>query len=235
MGRRFLPALAILAAAGLFPAAAEEIGDAARGAALFKRECAVCHEIGEGAMRRIGPPLNGVFGRRAGSADGFAYSRAMARMGSDGLTWTLETLDPYLENPKALVSGTKMTYRGLKDTTARSDLLAYLREWSDKPQDIPEAEPTALKTDHELDPAILAIEGDPDYGEYLAAECQTCHQRDGSDLGIPSITGWPREDFVVAMHAYKKKLRPHPVMQMMAGRLNDEEIAALAAFFATLE
>ena len=46
---------------------------------------------------------------------------------------------------------------------------------------------------------------------------------------------WPEEDFVIAMHAYKDKKRPHPVMQMMAGRLNAEEIAALAAYFATLE
>ena len=92
-----------------------------------------------------------------------------------------------------------------------------------------------MKTDPDLSPEILAIEGDPDYGEYLASECQTCHQADGSDQGIPSVTGWPAEDFVVAMHAYKQKLRPHPVMQMMAGRLNEEEIAALAAYFATLE
>ena len=86
----------------------------------------------------------------------------------------------------------------------------------------------------DLDPAILAIEGDPEYGEYLSSECTTCHQRDGGDGGIPGIILWPAEDFVVAMHAYKQKKRPHPVMQMMAARLSDEEIAALAAYFATL-
>ncbi|MCP5038971.1 MAG: cytochrome C, partial [Rhodobacteraceae bacterium] len=57
---------------------------------------------------------------------------------------------------------------------------------------------------------------------------------DGSDEGIPAITGWPTEDFVIAMHAYKEKVRPHPVMQMMAGRLSNEEIAALAAYFVDL-
>ena len=100
---------------------------------------------------------------------------------------------------------------------------------------MPEAEPTATATDHDLDPAILALKGDPEYGEYLANECLTCHQSDGSAEGIPSITHWPEEDFVVAMHAYKRKIRPHPVMQMMAGRLNDDEIAALAAYFKDLE
>lgn len=224
----------ILAVAGV-PAAAEEIGDAARGEGLFKRQCWACHKVGEGAKNGVGPRLNGIFGRRAGSLDDFRYSKSMARMGSDGLVWTLETLDAYVENPKALVSGTRMNYRGMADGQARADLLAYLREWSDRPQNIPEAEPTARRSGHDLDPAILAIKGDPAWGEYLASECQTCHRRDGSDQGIPSITNWPEEDFVVAMHAYKRRLRPHPVMQMMAGRLADEEIAALAAYFATLE
>lgn len=217
------------------PARAEPIGDAARGETLFQRQCSACHQIGEGARNRVGPRLNGVFGRRAGSLEDFQYSRSMARMGSDGLTWTFETLDAYVENPKALVSGTRMAYRGLADDDARAALLAYLREWSDRPRDIPEAEPTARKTDHDLDPTVLALKGDPEFGQYLSSECTTCHQRDGSDAGIPSITSWPEEDFVVAMHAYKRKLRPHPVMQMMAGRLSDEEIAALAAYFAALE
>ena len=58
-----------------------------------------------------------------------------------------------------------------------------------------------------LIPAILALKGDPEYGEYLSSECLTCHSRMVSDTGIPSITLWPEEDFVVAMHAYKNKLR----------------------------
>lgn len=231
--RRALFAL-ILAVAAL-PAGAEAIGDAARGEGLFKRQCWACHKVGPEAKNGVGPRLNRIFGRRAGSLTDFKYSKSMTRMGSDGLVWTLETLDAYIENPKALVSGTRMNYRGMADAQSRADLLAFLREWSDRPQNIPEAEPTARRSDQDLDPAILAIKGDPAFGEYLASECQTCHQRDGSDQGIPSITGWPEEDFVVAMHAYKRKLRPHPVMQMMAGRLADEEIAALAAWFATLE
>ncbi len=236
MRRRPLRLLAtITLAAASQSAAAEGIGDAARGADLFKGQCAGCHQIGNGAANRLGPRLTGVFGRRAGRVDGFAYSKAMARMGSDGLTWTLETLDPYVANPRALVSGTRMNYRGLPDATDRADLLAYLRDFSDQPGNIPEAEPTARKTDPDLDPAILAIQGDPDYGAYLSSECATCHQADGSDQGIPSITRWPPQDFVVAMHAYKQKLRPHPVMQMMAGRLSNDEIAALAAYFATLD
>ncbi|WP_168199178.1 c-type cytochrome [Pseudorhodobacter turbinis] len=77
--------------------------------------------------------------------------------------------------------------------------------------------------------------GDPEYGAYLSAECATCHQRDGSFDGIPSITNWPEEDFMAAMFAYRAKQRPHPVMQMLAARLSDEEIAALAAYYATIK
>lgn len=232
--RGHLLALAFFAATAV-PVAAEGIGDADQGAKLFKQHCSACHQIGVGATNRVGPRLNGLFGRRAGSVENFNYSKSMTRMGNDGLTWTLETLDPYIENPKALISGTRMNYKGMDDDRARADLLAFIREWSDKPRDIPEAEPTARKTDHEVDPVILAIKGDPAYGEYLSSECTTCHQRDGTDQGIPAIIGWPEEDFVAAMHSYKEKLRPHPVMQMMAGRLSNDEIAALAAYFTTLE
>jgi len=225
-----LPALMLL---GL-PAQAQDFGDAEAGAKVFS-QCKTCHQVGKGATDRIGPHLNGVFGREAGAHDGYRYSDSMKRAGVDGLVWTFETLDAYIENPRVFVSKTRMAFGGIKDPEKRADLLAYLRVYSDNPADIPEAEPTALGTDHDLDPAILALEGDPEYGEYLSSECLTCHQADGNVDGIPSITQWPEEDFVVAMHAYKRKLRLHPVMQMMAGRLSNEEIAALAAYFKDLE
>lgn len=213
---------------------AEAVGDADAGKKLFAK-CQGCHEIGAGAKDRIGPHLNGVYGRNAAAHDGFSYSKSMQRAGADGLVWTERTLDAYIEKPRALVSKTRMSFRGMKDATDRANLLAYLRTHSDNPSDVPEAEPTAHATDHDIDPVILALKGDPDYGEYLSSECLTCHQSDGSAEGIPSITLWPEEDFVIAMHAYKRKLRPHPVMQMMAGRLSDEEIAALAAYFKDLQ
>lgn len=216
------------------PGFAEPIGDVEAGKKAF-RECRSCHKVGDGARNGVGPHLNDLFGRAAGSIDGYRYSKALLREGAAGLEWHLDTLHAYIENPKALVSKTRMNYRGMKDEGKRADLLAYLRVYSDDPQNIPEADPTAIGTDHAVDPEILAIQGDPEYGEYLSSECTSCHRRDGSDDGIPSITNWPTEDFVVAMHAYKDKIRPHPVMQMMAGRLNNEEIAALAAYFEAIE
>lgn len=215
-------------------ATADDIGNAERGEKLFS-QCATCHQVGKGAKHRIGPHLNGIFGRKAGTVDGYTrYSEGLLRAGNDGLVWSLDKLHAYLENPKYLVSGTRMNFAGMDREEDRADVLAYLRQFSDNPANIPEAQPTAIAPEVELPPEILALVGDPEYGEYLASECSTCHQRDGSDQGIPSITGWPQEDFVIAMHAYKRKIRPHPVMQSYAGRLTDDEIAALAAYFAGL-
>jgi len=205
-------------------------GDAKRGEQVFKK-CRSCHKIGEGATNRVGPLLNGLFQRPAGSVKGFKYSDSMLRAGADGLVWDHDTLNTYLENPKSLISKTRMNFIGLKDANDRADVMAYLRLFSDDPANIPEASPTITGTDHAVDPAILALQGDPEYGEYLSSECVSCHQIDGDDAGIPSITNWPIEDFVIAMHAYKDKKRHHPVMQMMAGRLSNDEIAGLAAYF----
>lgn len=228
-------ATAIFTMALPLAAYADAIGDETRGKDIF-RKCATCHQVGTNAKHRVGPILNGVFGRKAGTADGYTrYSEGLTRAGNDGLVWDLEHLDAYLANPKSLVSRTTMNFAGLKDAQDRADLIAYLRVFSDNPANIPEAEPTGVPPEVTLAPEILAIVGDPEYGEYLSSECLTCHQSDGSNQGIPAITGWPTEDFVVAMHAYKVKVRPHPVMQMMAGRLSDEEIAALAAYFKDLE
>ncbi len=232
---KLIKAAGLLIMLGSSASLADEFGDAERGKKLFGK-CSGCHQIGAGAQNRIGPHLNGIFGRKAATvSEDFAYSKGLKRAGADGLVWTLVKLDAYLENPKALVTGTRMSFRGLPDQQDRYDVLAYMRQFSDSPANIPEAQPTQFPPEVELSAEILAIVGDRDYGEYLASECTTCHQRSGADEGIPSITHWPTEDFVVAMHAYKRKIRPHPVMQMMAGRLTDEEIAALAAYFKDLE
>lgn len=230
----FQALIALALATFVSGAQASEIGDAERGAKVFKK-CASCHDVGPGARNKVGPHLNEIFDRKAGSVPDFSYSKGLAREGRDGLIWTLDKLDAYLTNPRILVTGTNMNFRGLKKKEDRDDVLAYLRGFSVSPANIPEAAPTALPSEVSLAPEILEIQGDPAYGEYLSNECTTCHRIDGSDEGIPSITGWPDEYFVLAMHAYKQKIRPHPVMQMMAGRLSDEEIAALAAYFGALE
>ena len=81
---------------------------------------------------------------------------------------------------------------------------------------------------------IIAM-GDIEYGEYLGAECAACHHQAGISKGIPAINGIDAEVFVALMLAYRSKLMENPVMQMIAGRLDDEQIGSLALYFSTLE
>ncbi len=232
MARAAWTILAALCLAG--PPKPALAADIAAGQEVFAL-CSGCHMVGDDARHRIGPHLNGLFGRVVAGHDDFRYSKGFERARANGLEWHADTLDSFLANPRAIVSGSRMSFGGLDDAEDRVNLIAFLRTFSDNPADIPEADPTATAIDHDLDPAILALVGDPEYGEYLSGECTTCHQAEGGDDGIPSIVFWPEADFVVAMHAYKNKDRNHPVMQMIASRLGDEEIAALAAYFATAE
>ena len=190
--------------------------------------------MGGGAEHRIGPQLNDLFGRAAGSIGDFRYSRAMKTAGSGGLVWTEATLDAFLEKPRAVVPRSRMSFRGMAAKDDRAALLAWLRGFSGARSDLPPAEATVTAEEYGLDPRLLAIPGDPDYGAYLAGECTTCHRLNGADQGIPSITGWPPDEFVIALHAYKRGKRAHPAMQLVAGRLSDEEIAALAVHFQRL-
>lgn len=78
--------------------------------------------------------------------------------------------------------------------------------------------------------------GDRALGEYLSSECVTCHRASGPPVaGIPAIRGWPADQFVAVMSAYKDKQRENIVMQSIAGRLGQEDIEALAAYFGSLK
>lgn len=102
------------------PASAE--GDAAKGEKLFSR-CKVCHVLEPGG-KKLGPSLYGVFGRTAGTLEGFKYSPAMA---NSGLVWDEETLSGYLENPRTYIKGNRMAFPGLRNPKQREDLIAYLK------------------------------------------------------------------------------------------------------------
>lgn len=82
---------------------------------------------------------------------------------------------------------------------------------------------------------VLAMEGDRDYGEYLSGECVTCHRQSGAAGGIPPIVGLSKECFVQALFEYKINVRSNEVMKLRVVNLANEEIAALAAYFESLE
>lgn len=117
-----------LALTGLaMPALAD--GDAVKGETVFKK-CVACHAVGENAKNKVGPVLNDLIGRTAGTLDGYKYSAAMIEAGAGGLVWTDDTLADYLTAPKALVPGTKMAFAGLKEEQDIEDLIAYLATFS---------------------------------------------------------------------------------------------------------
>lgn len=222
--------LSLTAAAFMFAmgAAAEGVGDPERGRQVYKK-CASCHMVGDDVRNRVGPPLNDIISAPAGGVATFKYSKAMKAASEDGLHWTPETLDAFLKAPKSVIPKTKMSFRGLKSEQDRIDVIAYLATFSDG------GSAAEVDDGFSVSAEILALEGDLEYGEYLGSECTTCHQSDGGNDGIPGIVGWETQDFVTAMHAYKEKHRENPVMQMVTGRLANDEIAALAAYFKSLE
>lgn len=99
--------------------------DAAAGQKVFA-QCKICHQIGANAKNAIGPILNGVVGRPAGSVPGYSYSQANK---SSGITWDEATLKEYLMDPRAKVPGTKMAFAGLKDQKQLNDLVAFLKQY----------------------------------------------------------------------------------------------------------
>lgn len=102
----------------------------AAGEAAFKK-CSTCHEVGEGARNKTGPALNGVFGRVAGSTDGFRFSRQMVAAGEEGLVWTPETLHDFLSNPRTYIKGTRMSFAGFRDEGDIAAVTAYLQTFSE--------------------------------------------------------------------------------------------------------
>ena len=95
--------------------------DIAKGERVF-RKCSACHKVEDGA-NATGPHLYGVVGRAKAAVDGFSYSAALGGMGGD---WTVENLNAFLERPSDYVSGTSMSFAGLKNVQERADVIAYL-------------------------------------------------------------------------------------------------------------
>ena len=119
---RFLVPSAALLLAGLGPTQAQ---DAAAGEKVFA-QCRACHQVGETAKNAVGPVLNGLFGRKSGTVEGYNYSPANK---NSGITWDEAIFRDYIKDPRAKIPGTKMIYAGLKDEQRITDLVAYLKQF----------------------------------------------------------------------------------------------------------
>jgi cytochrome c len=98
-------------------------GDAAHGQVVFNK-CKACHSVDE-PKNKVGPYLVGVFGRPAGSVEGFKYSEAMK---SSGITWDEQTIAEYLADPRGYIKGNRMAFVGLKNQQDIADVIAYLKQ-----------------------------------------------------------------------------------------------------------
>lgn len=99
--------------------------DTAEGEEVFKK-CRACHQVGETAKNAVGPKLNGLFGRKSGSIEGFNYSEANK---SSNVTWDEATFAKYIADPKGFMPGNKMAFAGLKDEKDIKDLTAFLKQY----------------------------------------------------------------------------------------------------------
>jgi cytochrome c len=97
--------------------------DAAAGEKVFMK-CRACHQVGPTAKNSVGPALNGLVGRQAGTYENYNYSAANK---NSGLTWDEATLAEYLKNPRAKVPGTKMAFAGLPSDADIANVIAYLK------------------------------------------------------------------------------------------------------------
>ncbi|MEO0991852.1 MAG: c-type cytochrome [Pseudomonadota bacterium] len=133
-GPSFIPAAAPKQETRSEPEVVEVVDEGAQliaaGEKVFK-QCSACHKIGSGAKNGTGPHLNDIFGRVAGSMDGFRYSPGMAAAGEGGLVWTEETMAEFLADPKAYVDKTRMSFRGLRKPEDIAAINAYLASASE--------------------------------------------------------------------------------------------------------
>jgi cytochrome c len=101
--------------------------DLAAGEQSF-RKCSPCHSVGEDARNKVGPELNGLDGRKSGTAAEYSYSEANK---NSGITWGADTFKDYIQNPMAKIPGTKMAFAGIKNETEITNLWAYLAQFKD--------------------------------------------------------------------------------------------------------
>lgn len=100
------------------------------GKIVFERKCSGCHEVGSEAVSSVGPILNNLFGRKAGTAAGYKYY-SQANLNAQFI-WTEDNFKKYIENPKSMIAATKQIFNGLKDKNEIDNITEYLKKFSNK-------------------------------------------------------------------------------------------------------
>jgi cytochrome c len=123
MKKLTLSALIVIASSVATSAALAQ--DVAAGKTSFNK-CLACHAIGEGAKNKVGPQLNGLDGRKSGTAPDYNYSDANK---NSGITWSEAQFKEYIKDPKAKIPGTKMAFAGIKSEKEINDLWAFVSQY----------------------------------------------------------------------------------------------------------
>lgn len=213
---KLLKTLALTAAllSPLALSSAHASGDADKGEKVFKK-CAACHAVGEGAKHKVGPELNDLFGRTAGSLEDYKYSNDMKDAGAGGLVWSEETLTTYLAKPKDMIKGTKMAFAGLKKEKDIENVLAYLATFSaaapaeapakesaapaeDKGAEMAAADPAPAEAS-DATPAASPVSGTHEGGVYGIGRVALPEEIAAWDIDVrPDGTGLPKGSGTVA-------------------------------------
>jgi cytochrome c len=123
MNKLVLSALAVIVSSAAASGALAQ--DAAAGKMSFNK-CLACHAIGEGAKNKVGPELNGIDGRKSGTAPDYSYSDANK---NSGITWNEAQFKEYIKDPKAKIPGTKMAFAGIKNEKEINDLWTFISQY----------------------------------------------------------------------------------------------------------
>ena len=156
------------------------VADLAAGEAAFAR-CQACHNIAPGGANGIGPNLYGVVGGPVLHSAGFAYSDAMIAHKAEAPTWGYDELDQFITAPNRYVSGTKMSFAGLRDTPTRINLIAYLRSQGSTGFGIPAPDPARQ-------PGAAPAEGEVAAEGVVAPGAETANAEAGGPAGAAPAT-----------------------------------------------
>src|SRR3954447_12909013 len=123
--KEFVMKALVIAAVMVAAAGSASAQNLAAGENSFKK-CLPCHRVGPEAKNLVGPVLNGLDGRKAGTVEGYNYTDANK---NSGIIWNEETFNEYITNPRAKIPGTKMVFAGISNENERSNLWAYLKQF----------------------------------------------------------------------------------------------------------
>lgn len=206
-------------------------------------KCKACHSIEQGGPNKVGPNLFNVVGGPKAHMEGFAYSSGLA--GMHGQTWTYEDLNTFLTSPKDFISGTKMTFAGLKDPVERAEVITFLRANTQNPPPLPEPKPAvqqasaaapaaattaaaeapaaAAPAEEPKDVAALVAAADPAIGEKIFGKCKACHD---ATKGGPNKVGPNLWGIVGAKQAHRDDFSYSSAISGLGGTWTVEKLFA---------